>query len=464
MTALKVSTIARRVLGHTYPMKCGKANGPTWSMITNRYICDDSNSDSDHFDVVVMGAGIVGCAIARQLKQSHNELRIALIDKESTLAAHQTSHNSGVLHAGLYYSPGTLKARLCQQGRQLIDEYAHKRRLPIERVGKLVVACTPQEEPILLQLFDRCRANQVPDVQLIDRRQVQLLQPSVSAVRAIWSPHTSIVDFARVAASFAADFQDLGGQVRTDCQLEKATVDPLHRSHPIELQFTHSSRSSVRTRYVITACGLQSDRVAELCGGSSEPRVVPIRGEYLVVKASQDDASVPSITCNVYPVPNPSLPFLGVHFTPRIGGQVWIGPNALFSWRREAYESPWFDAKDTWDALRFVGTRKLARDRWRYALDEWTRSRTLSAQVGRARQMVPSLRVEHVERGPVGVRAQAVDRDGRLVDDFVFDTGSGLFEKRVLHVRNAPSPAATSSMAIAHHVVHKFETENLCLL
>lgn len=431
-------------------------------LIQSESVIDISWPESNkRFDVIVVGAGIVGCAVARQLQLQHPELRIALIDKERQIALHQSSHNSGVLHAGLYYQPGSLKAQLCREGHQLLDRYANQNGLPIRRIGKLVVAnrhSPEKQRKALYMLYERCQINKVPGVELLNADQIRQLEPMVDAVDAIWSPNTSIIDFRRVAESFVNDFQSNGGHLGLGFELQQATVQPM-KSYPIELRM-RDDRAVFLCRHVITACGLQSDRIARMCGGSKHPCVLPVRGEYLLMSGEMLE-NAPKIRCNVYPLPDPAMPFLGVHFTPRLDGQVWIGPNAVFSWRREAYSSPWFDWTDTWDSLSFAGTRKLAVSHWKYVLSEWIRSRFLWAQVRQARRIVPSLKAAHVRRGPVGVRAQALDSTGRLVDDFVFDTGTAMFAQRVLHVRNAPSPAATSSMAIARHVVRKFEQEIL---
>uniref|UniRef100_A0A8V0ZGL4 L-2-hydroxyglutarate dehydrogenase, mitochondrial n=1 Tax=Gallus gallus TaxID=9031 RepID=A0A8V0ZGL4_CHICK len=361
------------------------------------------------FDVAVVGAGIVGLAAARQLVLRHPALGFAVLEKERQLAHHQSGHNSGVIHSGIYYTPGSLKAKLCVQGAALCYEYCDRKGIPYKQCGKLIVAVEQDEIPRLKALYERGLQNNVRGLKLIGAKEIQAKEPFCRGLMALDSPYTGIVDYRQVAQSYAEDFQEAGGTILTDFEVTDMEMAKESSSGSEDgLQYPVVVRSSkgeeIYCRHIVTCAGLYSDRLSEISGCSPEPRIVPFRGDYLVLKPEK----CYMVKGNIYPVPNPRFPFLGFHFTPRMDGSVWLGPNAVLAFKREGYKLFDFSATDFLDAVLY--------------------------------------------RGPSGVRAQALDSDGNLVDDFVFDGGTGDLGSRILHVRNAPSPAATSSLAIAEMI------------
>lgn len=406
--------------------------------------------------MVVVGGGIVGTASARELLLRHPHLKIALLEKESKLAAHQSGHNSGVVHAGIYYKPGSLKARLCVEGMRLAYAYFDAKGIPYKKCGKLIVAKNLREVPILLDLHHRGTTNGVADLQLIDSDRIADIEPHCVGQLALWSPHTGIVDWELVTQHYGDDFQRAGGTVRVDFEARR-----FEESGNAEFPVSIAGRKGtdrVQTRYVLTCGGLQSDTVAELTGCPRAPRIVPFRGEYLVLAPEKQHL----VRGNIYPVPDPRFPFLGVHFTPRMDGSVWLGPNAVLAFKREGYR--WRDVNlfELFDALRYGGFRRLAAKYMGFGLGEMLKSAFLPLQVNELQKYVPELGDFDVRRGPSGVRAQALAEDGSLVEDFVFDGTEqcvGAIGRRVLHCRNAPSPAATSSLAIARMIADRMEGE-----
>jgi len=384
--------------------------------------------------VVVVGAGLVGLGIGRRLAQAGRE--VLVVDKEPVVAFHQSGHNSGVVHSGIYYQPGSLKALLCRRGVGLLREFCAEHSLEFLEIGKVIVARDSSELGRLHDLEDRAERNGVPAVSRLGPNELRDLEPHVTGVAALHSPSTAIVDYAAIARAMAADIEALGGRVRL--------------SEPV-LTITQShGRASVVTGTeqllcgrVIICAGLQSDLVARMAGDDAAPAIVPFRGEYFRLASARAGL----VRGLVYPVPDPAYPFLGVHFTPRVDGTVDIGPNAVLATSREGYRRRDVSAHDVGEMLRWPGTRRLFRAHWRAGLHEMRGSLSKRAYVDQAREYVPELRSADVVRAPAGVRAQAVDRDGSLVDDFrISHLGA------VTAVRNAPSPAATSSLAIAEHV------------
>ncbi|KAM9556489.1 L-2-hydroxyglutarate dehydrogenase, mitochondrial isoform 2-T2 [Guaruba guarouba] len=358
------------------------------------------------FDVVVVGAGIVGLASARELVRRHPSLAFAVLEKEQELAHHQSGHNSGVIHSGIYYTPGSLKAKLCVEGAALCYEYCDQKGIPYKQCGK--------------------------------------------GLMALDSPYTGIVNYKQVAQAYAADFQEAGGTIFTDFEVtnmemakESSSESEDGLKYPVIVR--NSKGEEIYCRHIVTCAGLYSDRLSEISGCSPEPRIVPFRGDYLVLKPEKSYM----VKGNIYPVPNPRFPFLGFHFTPRMDGSVWLGPNAVLAFKREGYKLFDFNTGDFLDAVSYRGLWKLVLRNMSYGVNEMYRACFLSAQVKQLQKFIPEVTVNDVLRGPSGVRAQALDSDGNLVDDFVFDGGSGDIGSRILHVRNAPSPAATSSLAIA---------------
>lgn len=413
-------------------------------------------SAAQNYDVVVVGGGIVGCATARQLLISNPGLKVAVIEKENHLAPHQSGNNSGVLHAGIYYMPGSLKAKLCVRGIDLAYDYFDKNSVPYKKCGKLIVAVEQIEVPRLEALFERAQKNGCKSIKMIDGSEIEHYAPFCKGLKALWSPHTGIVDWGLVTRSYAEDFENRGGTVYISYPLRKLSIlgeapeAGKANDYPVSIE-SSAGISALRCTHVVTCCGLQSDRIAALSGCDVLPKIVPFRGEYLLLTSEKKKL----VTTNVYPVPDPRLPFLGVHFTPRMNGDVWLGPNAVLAYKREGYKYTDISLPDLYDSLAFKGMRKLVWKFLGYGMKEMYRGIWIRAQVKQLQRFMPDLQISDVTRGPAGVRAQALDSSGNLVDDFVFDSGKGELSRCVLHVRNAPSPGATSSLAIAEMVGEK---------
>lgn len=388
---------------------------------------------------VVIGGGIVGLAVARELTRRRAGQEVVVLEKEGRLAAHQSAHNSGVVHAGIYYRPGSLKAELCTRGRDLLRDYCAEHRLPYDPVGKLVVAVRADEIARLDRLERTARDNRVPGLRSLDGTGLREIEPHAAGLRALHSPVTAITDFAAVARSFAAELASAGGSVR----LRTEVTGMRHAPTGVDLA---TSAGPLRATEVVVCAGLQADRMGVLAGGPPAPRIVPFRGEYLRVTPAKQDV----VRGLIYPVPDPRYPFLGVHFTRLVDGSLEVGPNAVLATAREGYRRRDVTARDLRDIATWPGTWELARKHWRTGINELAGSLWVRAYLRAARAYVPEIGPADVHRGRVGVRAQAVDRDGSLVDDFRIDV-----EDRVTVVRNAPSPAATSSLAIAEWIVDR---------
>jgi (S)-2-hydroxyglutarate dehydrogenase len=388
----------------------------------------------DRVDVAVVGGGIVGLATASRLIDRRPDLVVAVLEKEPDLATHQTGHNSGVIHAGLYYKPGSTKARLCVQGKAELEAYCQRRGIPYESVGKLVVAVDERELPRLAALKERATANGVPGLEEVGRERIAELEPYATGLRGLWSPTTGIVDYRRVALALADDVRDRGGRIH--CSREVTGL--VERGSEVVIR---TVTGELVAGGVMTCAGLQSDRVAALTGRVDDPipRIVPFRGDYYTLRPEARHL----VHGLLYPVPDPRFPFLGVHFTRRLDGEVWAGPNAVLAFAREGYRRRDVDLRDLASTLAYPGFVRLATRYLRTGLAELWRDWWKPAFVAQLRRYVPRIRAEDLEFGPSGVRAQAVTRAGVLLDDFDL-AGSG----RVLHVRSAPSPAATASIAI----------------
>jgi L-2-hydroxyglutarate oxidase len=387
---------------------------------------------TDRFDVAVVGGGIVGLATAYRLTEARPDLRIAILEKEAELATHQSGHNSGVLHAGLYYPPGSLKARLCREGKAAIEAFAESHEIPFEHCGKLVVALDPSELDRLAALRERAEANGVPGIEEVGPERIRELEPHAAGIRGLWSPETGIIDFRRVALAMASDLRDRGVTILTGAEVRGLDA------RPDEVIVT-AAAGEVRAGLVVACAGLQADRVAALGGAREGPRIVPFRGDYYTLTAEARGL----VNGLIYPVPDPRFPFLGVHFTKRIDGAVWAGPNAVLAFAREGYRRRDVRPLELLSTVTDRGFLRLAGRYLRTGLSEMWRDWWKPAFVRELQRYVPDIRSDQLVFGPSGVRAQALDRDGTLVDDFVLG-GSA----RILHVRNAPSPAATSSLAI----------------
>jgi L-2-hydroxyglutarate oxidase LhgO len=391
---------------------------------------------SERSDVAIVGGGIVALATARALIERVPRARIVILEKESRLAQHQTGHNSGVIHSGIYYKPGSHKARLCVEGARLMVEFCAAHGIRVDRCGKVIVATRQEEVPRLQTLYERGIANGVAGVTLIDTARVRELEPHAVAVRAIHSPNTAIVDFKEVAAAMARDLAAHGVGLETGAKVTAIT----RTSEGLVLG---TPRGEWRAGGLVNCAGLYSDAVARLAGAAPGLRIIPFRGEYYFLRPERRDL----VRGLIYPVPDPEFPFLGVHFTKTIHGDVEAGPNAVLAFAREGYRFGRLHAAELFGTLAYGGFWAMARRYWRTGAYEMYRSLSKAAFVRALQRLVPALRADDVSRGGAGVRAQAVTPDGALVDDFRIVDSPG-----AIHVLNAPSPAATASLAIGRHI------------
>ncbi|TQL46991.1 L-2-hydroxyglutarate oxidase LhgO [Homoserinimonas aerilata] len=388
----------------------------------------------------IIGGGIVGIALARELTRLGDE--VVVFEKESGLARHQTGHNSGVVHAGLYYAPGSLKATLCAAGRVSMREFCQEKGLPYREVGKLVVAVDESELPALAEIERRSIENRVPDLARVEGvERLREIEPHVAGIAAVHSPHTAIVDYAAVTEAMGQDALASGGSILlgqevTGMRLENGRVRVV------------TSQSEQLFDRVIVCAGLQSDAVARFVGADPSPKILPFRGEYWELTPDRTDL----VNGMIYPVPDPRFPFLGVHFTRGVYDTVHMGPNAVPALAREGYDWLTISVKDTWESLMWPGAWPLAKQHWRMGVDEISASLIKRRIYTKARRFIPELRMRDLShKGAAGVRAQAWGRGGELVDDFAVDQVGP-----VTLLRNAPSPAATSSIAIAQYVLEHF--------
>lgn len=385
----------------------------------------------------IIGGGIVGIAIARSLA-THGDAEVTVLEKEARVAAHQTGHNSGVVHAGLYYQPGSLKATLCARGRAMTRDFCQDRNLPYRELGKLVVAVTEDELPRLDDIERRSRENRVPGLRRLTGAQMREIEPHVAGVAAVHSPETAVVDYAAITEALADDVRRAGGSILLGQEVTAVApgVDTVTVST--------TAGSHVFDRLIVCA-GLQSDVIARMVGASQSPKILPFRGEYWSMAPGRQDL----VKGMIYPVPDPRFPFLGVHFTRGVYDDVHVGPNAVPALAREGYGWGRISVRDTLESLRWPGAPALARQHWLMGVREISASLIKPLYFQQARRFVPELRPSDLAaKTAAGVRAQAWDKDGSLVDDFAVDQVGA-----VTLLRNAPSPAATSAMAIAEHVL-----------
>jgi L-2-hydroxyglutarate oxidase len=384
------------------------------------------------YDLIVVGGGIVGLATALKTLTQRPGSRVAVIEKEPRVARHQTGNNSGVIHSGLYYKPGSLKARNCREGYDELLRFCRDENIPHEICGKIVVAVNESQLPALEELHRRGVANGLQGLRWLDGAGIREIEPHCAGIKGLHVPQTGIVDYGVVSEKYAERIRAAGGEIFLG---EK--VEAIHRSADgVEVVTPQATR---RARVLISCAGLHSDRIARLTQPDLPLRITPFRGEYYVLRPEAKRL----VRHLIYPVPDPAFPFLGVHFTRMIDGGVECGPNAVFAFGREAYRKTQFNLRDTWESLSWPGFRVVARKYWRTGLGEFHRSFSKAAFVRALQQLIPEIRAEHLEPGGAGIRAQACARDGKLVDDF-----SIIEDGHVVHVCNAPSPAATASLAI----------------
>ena len=387
-------------------------------------------------DLAIVGGGIVGLATALALGEAHPRLRLLLLEKEERIATHQTGHNSGVIHSGIYYKPGSLKARTCVEGARRMKQFCDTHGIKWEGCGKVIVATDQAELPRLQTIYERGQANGLAGLKMLSAEELREFEPNCRAVRAIHVPETGIVDYVQVAGKMAELIQQRGGRVLTAAGV-----------HAIRRQGTglvlETAQGPVETRFLVNCGGLHSDRVAGLTGVTPEVRIIPFRGEYYMIRAERRSI----VRGLIYPVPDPEFPFLGVHFTRTIHGDVEAGPNAVLAFAREGYTLGTVRPGDLAGTLRYSGFWHMARKYWRVGAYEMYRSASKAAFVRSLQKLVPDIRSGDLEVGGAGVRAQAVAPDGSLVDDFKISVTPG-----AVHVVNAPSPAATASLAIGRHV------------
>lgn len=383
----------------------------------------------------IVGGGILGLAVAREITRRRPGTRVLVFEKENCVGAHQTGRNSGVVHAGIYYKPGSLKATLCTRGRDLLREYCAEHDLPYVECGKLVVAVDRDELDRFDALEKTARENGVPGLRRLDGDEIHEVEPHAAGIAALHSPRTAITDYVAIARALAADVEAASGEVLLSTKVTGITRSPLT---------VHAGARRFAVDQLVLCAGLQSDRVGRHAGDSAAPRIVPFRGEYMTVAHAKRDL----VRGMVYPVPDPRYPFLGVHFTRRVDGTLEVGPNAVLALTREGDRR----LADLGSTLAWPGFWRMARTHWRTGLTELRGSLSTKAYMRTAQRYVPAIGAADVARGGAGVRAQAVDRDGTLVDDFRVNSAGG-----ITSVRNAPSPAATSSLAIAEHIADRLE-------
>lgn len=388
------------------------------------------------FDVAIVGGGIVGLATGFVLSQRHPDVRVVVLEKESAPAQHQSGRNSGVIHSGIYYKPGSFKARFARAGNRSMVAFCEEHGVAYELTGKVIVATRPSELPLLRALFDRAQQNGL-SVRKLRGEEVREVEPHVSALEGIHLPSTGIADYGAVCRTYAALLTQTGGELRLKSKLLGISETP--QGYVLE-----TTTGSVETRFLVNCAGLHSDRVARLGGATPDAKIVPFRGEYYTLKAAKHHL----VKGLIYPVPNPNFPFLGVHFTRMIGGHVHAGPNAVLSLKREGYRKRDVNLKDTAEVLSYPGFWRLASKHAHNGLQETIRSWSKPAFVQSLQALIPEVQACDLEPAPAGVRAQALKADGSLVDDFLL-----VHRPRAVHVCNAPSPAATASLEIAKAVI-----------
>ena len=392
---------------------------------------------SQKYDIAVIGGGIIGLATAMRLVQEFPRRKVAVLEKESGVARHQTGHNSGVVHAGIYYAPGSQKANFCSVGGRMLREFCDRRGIEYRMCGKVIVATDESEVPRLEELHRRGTANGAEGLEIVDEGRLRELEPHAAGIKAIYSPNSGIIDFTKVSQAYATELRETGGDLLTGTRVRGV-------SRRDGLLYLETSRGHLSTTHVINCAGLHADSVARMMGADIGVRIVPFRGEYFSIRPERSNL----VNGLIYPVPDPGLPFVGVHFTKRISGSVEAGPNAVMAFAREGYTRTSFSLRDTLGTLTYPGFWRMSMAHWKTGLHEQFRSIMKASFVRSLQALVPDIRADDLYEPGAGVRAQAVDRRGRLLMDFsIAETESAI------HVLNAPSPGATSSLAIGRYIV-----------
>jgi L-2-hydroxyglutarate oxidase len=388
--------------------------------------------ESEQFDIAVVGAGIIGIATANALLEGNPRIRLIILEAEDRIGSHQTGHNSGVIHSGLYYKPGSLKARSCEEGRHAMYRFCEENGIAHERCGKIVVATSEREIPRLEELHRRGQANGVTGLRWLTSEQIRELEPHAAGIRGLAVSETGIVDYKGVVRTLGRMVLERGGQLKTNARVERCVSSNGHF-------VLETPNGEVHCKALVNCGGLQSDRVARMCGIEPGVRIIPFRGEYYDLIPARENL----VRNLIYPVPDPAFPFLGVHFTRMVGGGVEAGPNAVLALKREGYRKTDFSFADVREMSRFGGFWRMSGRYWQTGLGEVWRSLSKEAFVKALQKLLPEIRAEDVRPGGSGVRAQAVDLKGNLLDDFHVVRAAGM-----IHVLNAPSPGATSSLSI----------------
>ncbi|MCC5920214.1 MAG: L-2-hydroxyglutarate oxidase [Cyclobacteriaceae bacterium] len=396
------------------------------------------------YDLAIIGGGIVGFATAMTIQKRFPDLKVCLIEKEAEAALHQTGNNSGVIHSGLYYKPGSYKAKNCVSGYQMLVDYCETKEIAYELCGKLVVATQDSEVAALNTLFERAMANGLNEVRRLGTSELKEYEPHVNGIAALNVPYTGIVDYKAVTRSFQSDFEEAGGQTAFSSQLKEIVKEKDQHFRLV------TSKAEYKARFVINCAGLYSDKIAKLTGQKVDFKIIPFRGEYYELRPERHYL----VKNLIYPVPDPAFPFLGVHFTRMIGGGVEAGPNAVLAFAREGYKKSSISPSELLETLTYPGFLKIASKYWQTGMGEMYRSFSKSAFTAALQKLLPELKEEDLIPGGAGVRAQACTRKGELVDDFLV-----LQDKGVINVCNAPSPAATSSLAIADQITKYFSDQ-----
>lgn len=392
-----------------------------------------------NYDFIVIGGGIVGLATARQLQQQFNKAAVLVLEKEHQLAAHQTGHNSGIIHAGVYYAPGSLKARFCKAGNIETKEFCRANDIPFRETGKLLVATDQQDAVRMKDLLERCRRNDI-ETEELDQKQLKEIEPNVVGVAATWVPSTGIVDYVEVAKKLAQQVIENGGRILRNCR-----VTDLREENGIEVDTVQGRFTG---RFLVSCAGLYSDRIIRMLGREPSFKIIPFRGEYFQLPQAKSDI----VTHPIYPIPNPELPFLGIHLTPMIDGSLTVGPNATLAMAREGYSRWTLNLRDLAEMLSYPGLYRLVLKYPLATLDELKNSLYRPGYLKLVNRYCPQIKERDLLPYPAGVRAQAVKRDGSTLDDFLF-----VESESALIVGNAPSPAATSALPIARHICDKVE-------